>query len=303
MSVLTSLTGVYWMRTNQMSASGNVVVVRTSDGARLTTDFLEYDPAKNQVTTDPSLRGGQGRPAHRGRPRLHVRPRLHQLHGAGRAGHRRAPRDAGTSDMRLPRRTRPRPRGRTRPGAAAARAPSRSRATATCRSTRATGSATWCKRPGAAGVYRDLRRRRDVGALHQPAHDDHVLRLGRLVSGARPPVPGGARALPGHGLRAGRGPRDLPSAAGAALRRGARLHQEPAQRVRPARAQPRLLPHGADDPGHAGAVRDRPAHDPLPFGAARQHASAPPPSTPRRSSSWRTGPTCAATTRCGAAAT
>ncbi len=52
MSVLTGQTGVYWMRTNQMSARGDVVVVRTSDGARLRTDFLEYDPAKNQVTTD-----------------------------------------------------------------------------------------------------------------------------------------------------------------------------------------------------------------------------------------------------------
>lgn len=52
MSTLTSQTGVYWMRTNQMSASGNVVVVRTSDGATLHTDFLQYDPAKNQVTTD-----------------------------------------------------------------------------------------------------------------------------------------------------------------------------------------------------------------------------------------------------------
>jgi LPS export ABC transporter protein LptC len=52
MSVLTAQTGVYWMRTNQMSASGDVVVVRTADGARLKTDFLEYDPAKSQVTTD-----------------------------------------------------------------------------------------------------------------------------------------------------------------------------------------------------------------------------------------------------------
>ncbi|MGA2383374.1 MAG: LPS export ABC transporter periplasmic protein LptC [Gemmatimonadales bacterium] len=52
LSVLTSQTGVYWMRTNQMSASGNVVVVRTSDGARLQTDFLEYDPAKSEVTTN-----------------------------------------------------------------------------------------------------------------------------------------------------------------------------------------------------------------------------------------------------------
>ena len=51
LSILTSQTGIYWTRTNQMSASGNVVVVRTADGARLKTDFLEYDPAKNQVTT------------------------------------------------------------------------------------------------------------------------------------------------------------------------------------------------------------------------------------------------------------
>jgi LPS export ABC transporter protein LptC len=52
MSTLTSQTGVYWMRTNQMSAQGNVVVVRTADGATLHTDFLKYDPTKNQVTTD-----------------------------------------------------------------------------------------------------------------------------------------------------------------------------------------------------------------------------------------------------------
>ena len=51
-TTLTSRTGVYWMRTNMMSASGNVIVVRLSDGATLHTDFLQYDPAKNQVTTD-----------------------------------------------------------------------------------------------------------------------------------------------------------------------------------------------------------------------------------------------------------
>ena len=51
-SVLTSQTGTYWMRTNQMSARGDVVVVRTSDGARLRTEFLQYDPNKNQVSTD-----------------------------------------------------------------------------------------------------------------------------------------------------------------------------------------------------------------------------------------------------------
>ena len=52
MSTLTSETGIYWMRTNLMSARGNVVVVRTSDGARLRTEFLQYDPAKAQVSTD-----------------------------------------------------------------------------------------------------------------------------------------------------------------------------------------------------------------------------------------------------------
>jgi len=51
-SVLTAQTGVYWMRTNQMSARGNVVVVRTSDHATLRTAFLQYDQTKNEVTTD-----------------------------------------------------------------------------------------------------------------------------------------------------------------------------------------------------------------------------------------------------------
>jgi len=35
-----------------MSARGDVLVVRTEDQARLRTDFLEYDPAKNEVRTD-----------------------------------------------------------------------------------------------------------------------------------------------------------------------------------------------------------------------------------------------------------
>jgi LPS export ABC transporter protein LptC len=51
-SVLTGRDGTYWTRTNQMSARGDVVVVRTSDQARLRTDFLEYDPSKNEVRTD-----------------------------------------------------------------------------------------------------------------------------------------------------------------------------------------------------------------------------------------------------------
>ena len=52
MSVLTGNEGTYWTRTNQMSARGSVLVVRTADDARLRTDFLEYDPAKNEVRTD-----------------------------------------------------------------------------------------------------------------------------------------------------------------------------------------------------------------------------------------------------------
>jgi LPS export ABC transporter protein LptC len=51
-SVLTGNGGTYWTRTNQMSARGDVLVVRTTDQARLRTDFLEYDPAKNEVRTD-----------------------------------------------------------------------------------------------------------------------------------------------------------------------------------------------------------------------------------------------------------
>jgi LPS export ABC transporter protein LptC len=51
-SVLTGKEGTYWTRTNQMSARGSVLVVRSADQARLRTEFLEYDPAKNQVRTD-----------------------------------------------------------------------------------------------------------------------------------------------------------------------------------------------------------------------------------------------------------
>jgi len=51
-SVLTGKEGTYWSRTNQMSSRGNVLVVRTTDQARLRTEFLEYDPTKNQVRTD-----------------------------------------------------------------------------------------------------------------------------------------------------------------------------------------------------------------------------------------------------------
>jgi LPS export ABC transporter protein LptC len=50
-SVLTADVGWYRMRTGEMEARGNVVVVRT-DGARLTTSILKYDQSKNQVSTD-----------------------------------------------------------------------------------------------------------------------------------------------------------------------------------------------------------------------------------------------------------
>ena len=51
-SVLTGREGTYWSRSNQMSSRGGVLVVRTADQARLRTEFLEYDPAKNEVRTD-----------------------------------------------------------------------------------------------------------------------------------------------------------------------------------------------------------------------------------------------------------
>jgi LPS export ABC transporter protein LptC len=50
-SILTSDAGWYRMRSGEMEARGNVVVVRT-DGARLTTSILRYDQSKNQVSTD-----------------------------------------------------------------------------------------------------------------------------------------------------------------------------------------------------------------------------------------------------------
>lgn len=50
-SILTSDAGWYRMRTGEMEARGNVVVVR-ADGARLTTSILKYDQSKNQVSTD-----------------------------------------------------------------------------------------------------------------------------------------------------------------------------------------------------------------------------------------------------------
>jgi len=58
-SVLTADGGWYRMRTGEMEARGNVVLVRT-DGARLTTSVLKYDQSKNQVTTDQPYVADQG---------------------------------------------------------------------------------------------------------------------------------------------------------------------------------------------------------------------------------------------------
>lgn len=59
-SVLTGREGTYWTRTNQMSARGDVAVVRTLDGAQLKTEFLQYDPTKNEVSTDKSYVADKG---------------------------------------------------------------------------------------------------------------------------------------------------------------------------------------------------------------------------------------------------
>ena len=59
-SVLTGKEGTYWTRTNQMSARGSVLVVRTADQARLRTEFLEYDPVKSEVRTDQPFVADKG---------------------------------------------------------------------------------------------------------------------------------------------------------------------------------------------------------------------------------------------------
>jgi LPS export ABC transporter protein LptC len=50
-SVLTGREGTYNMRTGQMEARGDVLVVMTN-GAHLTTSVLRYDQSKNEVSTD-----------------------------------------------------------------------------------------------------------------------------------------------------------------------------------------------------------------------------------------------------------
>lgn len=51
-STLTAREGTYHWRTNDMEGRGNVVVIRRSDGGRLTTEVLRYSQARNQVTSD-----------------------------------------------------------------------------------------------------------------------------------------------------------------------------------------------------------------------------------------------------------
>ncbi|MEO6445261.1 MAG: LPS export ABC transporter periplasmic protein LptC [Gemmatimonadaceae bacterium] len=50
-AVLTSKTGTYNVRLGNMEARGDVVVVST-DGRRLTTPHLRYDPARNEIASD-----------------------------------------------------------------------------------------------------------------------------------------------------------------------------------------------------------------------------------------------------------
>jgi len=51
---LTSREGTYNVRTGQMEARGNVVVV-SEDGRRLETPQLRYDPAKNEISSDSAF--------------------------------------------------------------------------------------------------------------------------------------------------------------------------------------------------------------------------------------------------------
>ena len=53
-AVLTSRTGTYNVRLGNMEARGNVVVVST-DGRKLTTPHLRYDPARNEIASDSAF--------------------------------------------------------------------------------------------------------------------------------------------------------------------------------------------------------------------------------------------------------
>lgn len=51
---LTSLRGTYNIRLGSMEARGNVVVVST-DGRRLVTQHLKYDPTRNEISSDSAF--------------------------------------------------------------------------------------------------------------------------------------------------------------------------------------------------------------------------------------------------------
>ncbi len=51
-STLTAREGTYRWRSGDMEGRGDVVVIRKSDGGRLTTDVLRYSQTKNEVTSD-----------------------------------------------------------------------------------------------------------------------------------------------------------------------------------------------------------------------------------------------------------
>ena len=53
-ATLTSKTGTYHVRVGSMEARGNVVVVST-DGRKLETPQLRYDPTRNEITSDSAF--------------------------------------------------------------------------------------------------------------------------------------------------------------------------------------------------------------------------------------------------------
>ena len=53
-AVLTSQTGTYNVRLGSMEARGDVVVV-TTDGRKLTTPHLRYDPSRNEIASDSAF--------------------------------------------------------------------------------------------------------------------------------------------------------------------------------------------------------------------------------------------------------
>jgi LPS export ABC transporter protein LptC len=53
-ATLTSLTGTYSSRLGTMEARGQVVVI-TTDGRRLETPHLRYDPARNEISSDSAF--------------------------------------------------------------------------------------------------------------------------------------------------------------------------------------------------------------------------------------------------------